>query len=682
MKSQLCLGSKAVGVVGRMVGVGRNLGRSGRLSLAVLIAATALAATLVAISPAGVEGQEGSGPKDVEVRIVARRIVSERVEFALQQREPDGDWGARLLPRQRFFPLRTSEGRWLVSTPLLLSGTALEVRIVARRVASGRVEFGLQQREPTRSWESRLLPQRRLFPVTAAIGRWLVSSPLILSVGEVEVPPTMIEDIDLPSEDEPSDPTPEPTPPTTQPEIDPADELASLVLAGANSARGALAPLSLDNGLSAAARARAEAQADNDDWLLGYDYEPLLASDWGIWRGLTSTRLGRDLESSSGARSLSRTLVRDAKTRGFRCEWCTHLGVGVATQRGRTYATVVVAGPAPTASEIAGFEAQMVDLVNELRESLGLDALTVNSDVAAVARRWSQTLAAGAEFAHNPDYLEQYPPGWEVASENIAMVPVLDSLRDALRWSFDNLVKSVLHYQNMTDRTLNQVGVGIAVRARGLWVTQNFARYPAGVQTEQVGPPGPTTVTATGGANQFSARWSAEANGTAITSWEFLGHLMQTFDDAVTSYTWTPVAAGQYTIQIRACNDHGCGAWGSATITVTETAPGTPATPETPETRSVELTKGDNAQNVVSGCRGENCHYLGVKLVNFEPGSYTVSCRHYGVAGYPAGQYGWYTTTETVSQRCIWGFAGHNTYVIVEDPQTGETFRSNDAQWP
>ena len=71
-----------------------------------------------------------------------------------------------------------------------------------------------------------------------------------------------------------------------------------------------------------------------------------------------------------------------------------------------------------------------------------------------------------------------------------------------------------------------------------------------------------------------------------------------------------------------------------------------------------------------------------VTLVNFEPGTYTVRCRHDGVAGYPAGQYGWYTTSATVSEYCIWGFAGHDTYVIVEDPQTGEPVRSNNAQWP
>ena len=664
-----------------MGGVGRSLGRSGRLSLAVLVAATALAVTLVAVSPAGVAGQESADADagDVQVRIVARRVVSERVEFGLQQSDSGGDWGARLLPRQRFFPLRTSEGRWLVSTPLSLSDTALEVRIVARRIANGRVEFGLQQREPNGDWRPRLLPQSRFFPVNTSLGRWLVSSPLTLVAGDVEVPPPIIDDIDPPPEGQPSDPPSEPTPPTTQPQIDPVEGLASLVLDGTNSARGALGSLSLHEGLSAAAQARAEVQADSDDWHQDFDYDALLASEWGVWFIDRSASISSGLDGRRVVQSLGETLLDADDRKAVLCELCTHIGIGVATRRGKTYATTVVAGPTPTPRELAALEAQMADLVNELRESLGLEAFAYNSGVATVARNWSQTMASTDEFEHNPNFREQYPPGSESGGENIASVPLVSSLADAVRQAFNNLVDSPLHYQNMIHRTFNQLGVGVVVRGNRLWVTQNFARYPAGVQQSQAGPPGPTTVTATGGVNRLSARWSAAENGAAITGWEFVGNLTGTFDDAVTSYTWTPVAAGRYTFQVRACSNHGCGAWGSATVTVTDPASGTT---ETPTARRVEVSRGANAQNVDPNCTSANCHYLRVELVNFEPGTYTVRCRHYGVAGYPADQYGSYTTSNITSEVCIWGFAGHNTYVEVEDPQTGDRVRSNDAQWP
>ncbi len=55
-----------------------------------------------------------------------------------------------------------------------------EVRIAARRLADGRVEFGLQQQNTDASWADRQLPSRRFFPATATVGRWLVSSPLTL----------------------------------------------------------------------------------------------------------------------------------------------------------------------------------------------------------------------------------------------------------------------------------------------------------------------------------------------------------------------------------------------------------------------------------------------------------------------------------------------------------------------
>ena len=649
----------AVGVVVRMVRAGGSLARLGRAALVVLIAAT-----VVAVSPVGAAGQEDSAAEGLEVRIVARRAASERVEFALQQRESDGAWGARLLPRQRFFPLGTAEGRWLVSTPLTLAGAALEARIVARLVAAGRVEFALQQREHSSNWEPRLLPRQRLFPVATEIGRWLVSSPLTLVVDDIDPPP--------------SDPPPSDPPPSDPPPIDPVEELASMVLAGANSLRGGLAPLSLDDGLSAAATARAEAQAENDDWLLDFDFSPWLAAGWDVWFAGTSTRIDSELDDARVARVLSDSLLGQESNQGMECDFCTHLGVGAATVGGRTYATVVLAGPAPTENAIAAAEAQMADLINRLRVSLGLNPLTYHSAIAGVARRWSQTLAVerGTHY-HNPHFIEQYPTGAQGASENVHSLPgsSFTSLSDAVQQSFDDFVKSPGHYANIVRPDITHLGVGIALSNR-YWVTQNFARYPAGAQTGQSGPPGAATVTATGGANQFSARWSADANGAAITRWEFVGSLTATFDDAVTSYTWTSVVAGRYTIQVRACNDDGCGDWGSATVTVTDPAPATPGT------RRVEVSRGANAQNVDPNCTSANCHYLRVTLVNFEPGTYTVRCRHYGVAGYPPDQYGWYTTSATTSEYCIWGFAGHDTYVIVEDPQTGEPLRSNNAQWP
>ena len=53
-----------------------------------------------------------------EARIAARRTADGRVEFALQQRQPDGVWGERQLPDQRFLPSETTPGRWSTSSPI------------------------------------------------------------------------------------------------------------------------------------------------------------------------------------------------------------------------------------------------------------------------------------------------------------------------------------------------------------------------------------------------------------------------------------------------------------------------------------------------------------------------------------------------------------------------------------
>ncbi len=73
----------------------------------------------------------------------------------------------------------------VLSTVLVTSSAAQaaeeEVRIVARRLEDGRVEFGLQQRQADDSWGDRQLPRARLFPTDATIGHWLVSSPVSLN---------------------------------------------------------------------------------------------------------------------------------------------------------------------------------------------------------------------------------------------------------------------------------------------------------------------------------------------------------------------------------------------------------------------------------------------------------------------------------------------------------------------
>lgn len=57
---------------------------------------------------------------EAEVRISARQLEDGRVEFALQQRV-DGEWGERTLPSSRYFPADVGHNRWLNSTSMTVS---------------------------------------------------------------------------------------------------------------------------------------------------------------------------------------------------------------------------------------------------------------------------------------------------------------------------------------------------------------------------------------------------------------------------------------------------------------------------------------------------------------------------------------------------------------------------------
>ena len=109
---------------------------------------------------------EGSLDSASAGRIVARRLADGRTEFGWHVE--DGD---RVLPRQRYLPAEPPTGRWLNSSDIIVEGITLGRINVRVDAADGRIEFAF-----TPAGGERILPQSRYFPSDAATGRWLRST--------------------------------------------------------------------------------------------------------------------------------------------------------------------------------------------------------------------------------------------------------------------------------------------------------------------------------------------------------------------------------------------------------------------------------------------------------------------------------------------------------------------------
>ena len=121
-----------------------------------------------------------------------------------------------------------------------------------------------------------------------------------------------------------------------------------------------------------------------------------------------------------------------------------------------------------SASGLSADEAAMVEMVQELRAQHGAGSLSINLDIADVARDWSANLPDG--FFHNPNVGSQIPAGWWAWGENIAY-------NGSVEAAFVALVNSPGHFRNMVNPAFTDVGIGVHVENGRVYVTQVFARY-------------------------------------------------------------------------------------------------------------------------------------------------------------------------------------------------------------
>lgn len=142
--------------------------------------------------------------------------------------------------------------------------------------------------------------------------------------------------------------------------------------------------------------------------------------------------------------------------------------------------TPTAAPTAPTTAQLRAAEARIVSLLAEFRTAAGLPPLARDPALDAVARAWSEELAAAGTPAHNPAYASQLPDGWTTSGENVGWVDTarypIDVMPAALH---DGWLDSPSHLANMDNAAYTAVGVGVAYDGEaGLYVTENFAGYP------------------------------------------------------------------------------------------------------------------------------------------------------------------------------------------------------------
>lgn len=150
--------------------------------------------------------------------------------------------------------------------------------------------------------------------------------------------------------------------------------------------------------------------------------------------------------------------------------------------------TTTTAVPAPPSAVTV--VARMLELANAARRDAGAGPLALRDDVSAIARGWSERMAAAGSLAHNDDYFAESVRrrlGARALGENVAFNRDVD---DAHR----RLMASPGHRANLLDRRYSVVGIGAVLDRDGTWwFTQDFVE-PAPVHAPApVAAPRPAT---------------------------------------------------------------------------------------------------------------------------------------------------------------------------------------------
>lgn len=124
---------------------------------------------------------------------------------------------------------------------------------------------------------------------------------------------------------------------------------------------------------------------------------------------------------------------------------------------------VALAAPAGAVSSDAS---AYLSRINAERAAHGLHALTMRTDLNAVAQRWANHMASVQLLSHNPRLTSQVA-NWQAVGENVGEGPSISDLDTAFMHSPE-------HRANVLDSSYNDVGIGTARAGGVLWITVDF----------------------------------------------------------------------------------------------------------------------------------------------------------------------------------------------------------------
>jgi hypothetical protein len=136
-------------------------------------------------------------------------------------------------------------------------------------------------------------------------------------------------------------------------------------------------------------------------------------------------------------------------------------------------------GPAPTAGGQSADLQNYIGKINALRASVGVPPLQLDPQLTGLSQEWAEYMASTEQLVHPPDIEGPVSQPWILVGDNMALGSTLE-----LTWQA--LLDSPVHYQNLTDPRFTHIGIGVAYTANGRvqYTHQWFKQVP-----DEVAPP-------------------------------------------------------------------------------------------------------------------------------------------------------------------------------------------------